>query len=267
MEEKKKGNKLAIVIIILLLIIILILGGILFIKRDAIFNNDNNAKKSPKIVNNETKEEKVSFTDEQLQEYIGYIDRVSIGPNAKIYKIDKIEVSTMSGKDKIEYVGKALYEKHSSSSDFAYDYIEEKDVKARVEKVYGPNTYEEADFNLGCGDYTLDKTTGRYYSKTGCGGTTATQVKNTIVDYNATKTRLEITTAYVFHDGMTSKLYKDFDKTIALGDYTSKSAEEDNTYLTNYTKTNKDKLNNLIYVFESKDGTNYYFKELTNKTS
>ena len=40
--------------------------------------------------------------------------------------------------------------------------------------------------------------------------------------------------------------------------------ESFDTYLPNYIKNNKDKLNTIVYTFESKDGKNYYFTGFKN---
>ena len=103
-----------------------------------------------------------------------------------------------------------------------------------------------------------------YYSKTGCGGTTATYTSNVITGYKATKSKLEITTTYAFFNGETNTIYKDYNKTISLDTYTGGSTEETTTYLDNYVKNNKDKLNTLVYTFESTNGRNYYFTGLKN---
>ena len=63
---------------------------------------------------------------------------------------------------------------------------------------------------------------------------------------------------------MTNKIYKDYNKTISLDDYTGGSTEETNAYLKEYVKTNKDKLNTIVYTFESTDGSNYYFTGFKN---
>lgn len=98
--------------------------------------------------------------------------------------------------------------------------ISEIDVKNAVEEVYGPNTYERTTFNLGCGYYKFNETDKKYYAQTGCGGTNPRVASNVIIGYKATKTKLKITTAYVFHDGITGKLYKNFDMTVELDNYT-----------------------------------------------
>ena len=99
---------------------------------------------------------------------------------------------------------------------------------------------------------------------TGCGGTTATYTSNVITGYKATKSKLEITTTYAFFNGETNTIYKDYNKTISLDTYTGGSTEETTTYLDNYVKNNKDKLNTLVYTFESTNGRNYYFTGLKN---
>ena len=72
---------------------------------------------------------------------------------------------------------------------------------------------------------------------------------------------MEITTAYAFFDAMTNKIYKDYNKSVSLDEYTGDNIE---SYLKDYVKNNKDKLNTIIYTFESSDGRNYYFTEFKN---
>ena len=265
MEEKRNGKGMVIVIILLIIMILCLAfyicydKGIIFKEKDVTTSNNDK--------NTETKkeDEKVTFSDSDLEKYVNYISPVSIGPSSLIYSKDEVKLNNMTPKEKIEYVGSKINSKKVSSNDGQYDLftIEESDVKKVVEEIYGPNTYEPATFNFGCGDYTLNN--GKYTVKTGgCGGSTAIFVSNVVVGYNATKSKLEITTAYAFFDGTTKKIYKDYNITVALDDYTGGSTEETNAYLTNYVKNNKEKLNTIVYTFESADGTNYYFTGFKN---
>ena len=259
-EPKKKGN--GGIIALLLIIIVLLIGVIvlLIIKPDLLKANSNNSEPSQS-----TEEEKVVFSNSELEEYVNYIAPVSIGPSALLYDTSSVKASELSAGKKIEYIGSKVYDKHTSSADHKYSIISESDVKDAVEKVYGPNTYKKATFNLGCGDYTLNESEKNYYSQTGCGGTTATVAANTIIDYKATKSKLEITTAYAILDG-TNKIYKDYNKTIALDDYTNSNSTmtDAKVGLQEYIKNNKDKLSKIIYTFESSDGINYYFTGFEN---
>lgn len=263
MEENKKGKGTVVIIVLLIAVILGLVcyicydKGIIFKAKETTTNTNEKSK-------NKTEEEKVTFTDSELEKYVNYISPVSIGPSGAIYDADTVTAKNLSAAKKIEYIGSKVYAKHTSTSDAQYDIISENDVKTAVEEVYGPNTYEKATFSLGCGDYTLNESEKNYYSKTGCGGATATSVSNIVTDYKATKSKLEITTAYAFLDGMTSKIYKDYNKTISLDDYTGGSTEETNAYLKEYVKTNKDKLNTIVYTFESTDGSNYYFTGFKN---
>ena len=200
----------------------------------------------------------VSFKDTELQEYVDYINPMSIGPSADLYNVDKVKARELTTAEKLKYIGNNQKKKKKHSADAQYSILKETDVKEVMEKIYGPNTYEQTSFSLGCGEYEL-RNDGSYYAQTGCGGATTTSVYNVIVDYKATTTRLEITTAYVFTDGMTNKIYKDYDKTIELDNYT------ENQNMKEYIKNNRSKLNRIVYTFESKDGKNYYFRDLRNK--
>lgn len=265
MEKKKKSNVGLIILVVILLLACAGMGAFIFVNKDKLTTKDNSSvNEQMKNKNQKEVEESVTFSDSELEKYVNYISPVSIGPSAAIYDADTVTAKNLSAAKKIEYIGSKVYAKHTSTSDYQYNIISESDVKNAVEEVYGPNTYEKATFNLGCGDYTLNESEKNYYSKTGCGGTTATFVSNIVTDYKATKSKLEITTAYAFFDGMTNKIYKDYNKTISLDDYTGGSTEETNAYLKEYVKTNKDKLNTIVYTFESTDGSNYYFTGFKN---
>lgn len=265
---KKKVNG-ATIIIVLLIVVVLGLTcyicydkGILFGNKGTNASSTNENKKNNK--QNKTEDESVTFSDSELEKYVNYISPTSIGPSALIYDTDAINSKSLSAADKIKYIGSYVYNKHTTTSDYQYDIISEYDVKNAVEEVYGPNAYQKTTFNIGCGDYTFNESDQKYYSKTGCGGTTSTIVSDVITDYKATKSKLEITTAYAFFDGMTNKIYKDYDESISLDDYTGGSTSETESYLKDYIKNNKDKLNTIVYTFESTDGRNYYFTGFTN---
>lgn len=261
---QKKGSSSAI-IIVLLIIMVLGLAGYICYDKGILFNN----KESSTSDTNEEKdkEESITFTDAELEKYVNYISPVSFSmPSPLIYNTDHVIAKNLSTADKIKYIGATLAEKATPTSDYMYRVLSENDVKNTVEEVYGPNSYEKTTFNLGCGDYTLNEAEGKYYSNAqGCGGTSAAFVINTVIDYKATESMLEITTAYVFLDRAENKIYKNYDGSTTLDNYISDgSTDEIETYLKGYIKTNKDKLNTIVYTFESTDGRNYYFKEFTN---
>ena len=260
MTQSNNGKKVntSLIAIILLLIVILILGGFILINKDKLFGEKD--ENTPEVV--ETEEEQITISEEELQKYVDYISPVSIGPSAKLYNVDKVDASKLTTREKMEYIGHALYEKQTSSSDNQYSIIAEEDAKEITDKIYGPGTYERTTFNLGCGDYKLNEDDNKYYSQTGCGGTTDKISVNVVVDYKATKERIEITTAYVFTNSE-FRIYKDYDYTEELDTFTS-DYEGMVPYLKTYAKENKDKLNHITYVFESTDGQHYYFKEYTN---
>lgn len=264
MEEKNmeqwndvKGKKFPWIIIVVLVLIIIGLGAFIFLNKDKLLG-ESEAKKPEQS----EQEEAVTFTEEELQEYVDSISPVSIGPSGKLFNIDKLEVREMSAREKIEYIGHLVYDKQTSTSDYEYSVIAEEDVKNAVEKVYGPESYERVTFNLGCGDYNFREEEGKFYSKTGCGGTTDKLSKIVVTEYKATKTKLEITAAYAFTDS-NFKIYKDFDNEVVLDEY-KVDYDKVADYLANYIKDNDDKVNHMIYTFESTDGNHYYFTGLTN---
>ncbi len=270
---KKRGKDLVIIISVLVIVILSLICYICYDK-GIIFNSNKTSttkttekEKNDSPNKNEEKEkeeeENITFSDSELETYVNYISPVSNGPSALIYNTDHISSKNLSPAKKIEYIGSHIYSKHTSTPDFQYDIISENDIKNEIEKIYGKNSYERTSFNLGCGDYNLNQNEGNYYSKTGCGGSNATFVSNIVIDYKATKKKLEITTVYAFIDGMENKIYKDYNKSIPLDNYTDGNVEP-TTFLNEYIKNNKDKLNRIVYTFESNDGINYYFKEFTN---
>ncbi len=265
-EEKNKKNNIGPGFMVILVVLFLV-GGVLGFAASKLIDEpvkkDNTEEKEKKENKKEEKEKSVTFTDEELNKYVSYISVTSLsGPAAAIFDTDSLDATKLSTKEKISYIADLVFSKATSSADYQYSIIAESDVKAAVEEVYGPGTYERTTFNVGCGDYTYKESDGKFYSKTGCGGTSAVSVSNIVIDYKATDKKLEITTAYVFADGMTNKLYKDYSLKNALEDINTQ--ESFDTYLPNYIKNNKDKLNTIVYTFESKDGKNYYFTGFKN---
>lgn len=266
-RTKKKGNGTTIVIVLLVVAILGLACYICYDKGILFSNKETTTSGTDKKENNNSQikpeDESVTFSDSELEKYVNYISPASIGPAALLYDTTAINSNSLSTADKINYIGTLVYSKHTSTSDYQYDVISENDVKNAVEEVYGPNTYEKTTFNLGCGDYTLNENEKNYYSRTGCGGSTATSVSNVVIDYKATKSKLEITTAYAFFDGMTNKIYKDYNKSISLDEYTGSPSEIESS-LKSYVKNNKEKLNTIVYTFESSNGINYYFTGFKN---
>ncbi len=265
---KKKRNVTTIVIILLIAVILGLVcyicydKGVIFSNKKETTSSTNEKEKNNK--QNEIEDESITFSDSELEKYVNYISPISIEPSALLFDTDMVNSKNLSASDKIKYIGSYVYNKQTNSSDYQYSIISENDVKNAIEEVYGPNSYEKTTFNLGCGDYTFNENDKNYYSKTGCGGISTTFVSNVIIDSKATKSKLEITTAYAFYDEMTNKIYKDYNKSISLDEYTGGSTEETESYLKNYVKNNKDKLNTIVYTFESQDGKNYYFTEFRN---
>lgn len=266
-RTKKKGNGTTIVIVLLVVAILGLACYICYDKGILFSNKETTTSGTDKKENNNNQikpeDESVTFSDSELEKYVNYISPISLGPSALLYDTTVVNAKSLSPADKIKYIGALVFSKHTSTPDYQYSIISENDVKNAVEEVYGPNTYEKATFNLGCGDYTLNESEKNYYSQTGCGGSTATSVSNVVIDYKATKSKLEITTAYAFFDGMTNKIYKDYNKSISLDEYTGSSSEIESS-LKSYVKNNKEKLNTIVYTFESSNGINYYFTGFKN---
>ena len=166
MEEKKKSNGGLIALVVVLLLACAGMGAFIFINKDKLTSKENSSS-NEQLKNKNQKEEKteemVTFSDSELEKYVNYILPVSIGPSALLYDTDSVSSKSLSAADKIKYIGSKVYSKHTSTSDYQYNIISENDVKNAVEEVYGPNTYERATFNLGCGDYTLNESEKNYY--------------------------------------------------------------------------------------------------------
>ncbi len=263
--KDKQSNKKFIIIIVILVVIILLLGGYIvkdkfLTKQEKNVNTEEKTQKETKD-NDELVEESIEMTEKALK---NYLDR--IGPDSKIISEDEVTVDTISLSEKIGYINPYISPKVKRSSDYSYEYIKEDDLKNMVNEVYGPNTYQKTTFNLGCGTFSLNEKTKLYTAQTGCGGTSATFESNEMINYKATKSKLEIVTAYAIYDGTTNKIYKDAAQKEVVGSYSSDGdTEEIQNYLDNYVKENKDKLNHITYKFESNDGDHYYFKGFTNK--
>ncbi len=269
-ETKKKGNGITILIILL---VIIILGlscyicydkGIIFNKKAKETSSPNTTEKKKEEKQEEPKEESVTFSESELEKYVNYISPFSYGPSKLIYDTNEVVAANLSASDKINYIGRILASKITDTPDYKF-MISENDVKSTVEEVYGPNTYQETTFNLGCNDYHLNKSDGNYYSESGCGGTATRTDYNEIIDYKATKSKLEITTAYAILDGPTSKIYKDYNVSIPLDNFVyEKSPAGNEAKMKEYIKNNKNKLSTIVYTFESTNGRNYYFKGFKN---
>lgn len=242
-------------------------NGVVILKNTGVSSITATYKEIEKKINISVyKEEDITFSNSELEKYVNYISPEGKKVSDLLYNVEHINSKELSVADKINYISTLVYSMHTQTSDAKYSIISENDVKNVVEEVYGPNTYERTTFKLGCGEYIFNENDSNYYSKTGCGGATSIYASNVIVDYVASKTKLEITTAYVFFDITTNKIYKDYNRSDVLDDYYvgSSDANKIDVYLQEYVKSNKNKLNTIVYTFESTDGINYYFKEFTN---
>lgn len=263
MEENYNGSHKGIIIILGIIFIVIVLFGGFMAYKKIMNNGEENTEERNKEVTEEkekTETEKVEFSTEELQEYVDYIKPVSIGPSALLYGSSKVDTRELSTSNKIKYIGSMIYKEHKTSSDAQYDIISEDVVKEAMDKVYGAGNYSETMFNLGCDDYTLHKDEGKYYSKTGCGGTTTVMDSNLVINYKANQRKLAITTAYAFFDGKNNMIFKDIEMTKVVDDNKTNAIIEDpKNYLDEFIKKNYDKLNHITYTFASNDGLNYYF--------
>ena len=260
MENQKNNNidrKTFINIILCVLVVILVGYIIIDISADKLKNKMEEPSIDIKPVENA-----IRISDDKLEQYVSYINPLSIGPSELIYNVDKVIAKELSIEDKIKYSGSYIYSKHTTSEDGQFDIISKEELKKALNTVYGPGNIYVDKFNLGCGDFVL-RDDGNYYSETGCGGTSTTYVKSLITDYKATDKTIDITVVYAIYDGETNKLYKNYDKTSELKDFKGNQTNYQEK-VDEYVKNNKDVLNQIIYTFEDIKG-GYYFKQLTKK--
>lgn len=251
----KTTNKKMLAIIMFLLLIIILL--ITYIYKNNLIN------KPQKVI--KTKEEKITFTNQEIQKYIDYLVPFHIDTYNLLYNKDKIIANNLTAKEKIELSGSRVYDLTIQAPNNEFDYIREKDLKELIEEIYGPNTYAKTSFKLYCKDYILEDNK-NYYSRIGCGGDNDLFSANTIISYKATKTKLEINTTYAFFNRNNKKIYKDFNGT-AIDDLEFNVNQNNEGKMHEYIKNNQNKLNKITYTFISDDGKNYYFEKLINNKS
>ena len=277
---EKKKNKGLIVFIVLLIICIMGLVFYILVDKDIIKLNNNTVENEQVEKNNSKDDNKEKDTRVKLDpenSNIKYLfnnaHRMSIGPEAKIYRDGGYKVSEISEEDKMTLLGRQWYplvEHYSTGTSpnlTTTYYLDEDTLKDIYEKTFGPNTYHQVNQITDgiCMTLTYDATNKRYsyIGETGCGGATVFSVHEKIISATKYNDRIEIVSAVVYLDGMSNQMYKDYNKTTSLGELlinentTNNSEKRENTY-NKYIEDNKDKLEQYTYTYTLNEDGFYY---------
>ncbi len=276
---EKKKNKGVIVLIVLLILCIIGLVFYILVDKDIIKLNSTNVE-NEQVENNtsdDTEEKNTGVELDPENSNIKYLfnnaHRLSIGPEAQIYRDGGYKVSDMSGEDKILllYGQWKNYVKESSIEiDNNYNsmyYVNEADLKSIYERTFGPDTYSHVNSitdSYRCYTYTYDDENKRFFyvGTNGCGGTTVFSVHEKIISATKYNDRIEIVSAAFYINGMDNKMYKDYNQTTSLGEYTyynnNYTDEERNNLEDQYIDDNKDNLEQYTYTYTLNDDGFYY---------
>ena len=280
MIMEKKSNKGVIVLIVLLILCIIGLVFYILVDKDIIkLNNTTVANEQVEKNNtdddNEEKDTgvKLDIENENIKYLFNNAHRPSIGPEAQIYRDGGYKVSEMSGEDKILllYGQWKNYVKESSIEiDNNYNsmyYVNEADLKSIYERTFGPDTYSHVNSitdSYRCYTYTYDDENKRFFyvGANGCGGTTVFSVHEKIISATKYNDRIEIVSAAFYINGMDNQMYKDYNQTTSLGEYTyynnNYTDEERNNLEDQYIDDNKDNLEQYTYTYTLNDDGFYY---------
>lgn len=189
---EKKKNKGVIVLIILLILCIIGLVFYILVDKDIIRLNNTTVEneKVESNINDDTEEKKTEVELDPENSNIKYLfnnaHRLSIGPEAQIYRDGGYKVSDMSEEDKMTLLGRQwsnFVEQIGPSSLDGYTwtlYLNEDTLKDIYERTFGPNTYHQVNQITDglCTTLTYDAANKRYsyVGKYGCGGTTVFSV-------------------------------------------------------------------------------------------
>lgn len=275
---EKKKNKGVIVLIVLLILCIIGLVFYILVDKDIIKLNSTNVE-NEQVENNtsdDTEEKNTGVELDPENSNIKYLfnnaHRLSIGPEAQIYRDGGYKVSDMSEEDKMTLLGRQwsnFVEQIGPSSSDGYTwtlYLNEDTLKDIYERTFGPNTYHQVNQITDglCTTLTYDTANKRYsyVGKYGCGGTTVFSVHEKIISATKYSDRIEIVSATVYLDGMSNQMYKDYNKTKSLGEnvfYSNNYTDEEREALENkYIEDNKDNLEQYTYTYNLNEDGFYY---------
>lgn len=275
---EKKKNKGVIVLIILLILCIIGLVFYILVDKDIIRLNNTTVEneKVESNINDDTEEKKTEVELDPENSNIKYLfnnaHRLSIGPEAQIYRDGGYKVSDMSEEDKMTLLGRQwsnFVEQIGPSSLDGYTwtlYLNEDTLKDIYERTFGPNTYHQVNQITDglCTTLTYDTANKRYsyVGKYGCGGTTVFSVHEKIISATKYNDRIEIVSAAFYLDGMSNQIYKDYNKTKSLGEnvfYSNNYTDEERESLEDkYIEDNKDNLEQYTYTYTLNEDGFYY---------
>ena len=275
---EKKKNKGVIVLIILLILCIIGLVFYILVDKDIIRLNNTTVEneKVESNINDDTEEKKTEVELDPENSNIKYLfnnaHRLSIGPEAQIYRDGGYKVSDMSEEDKMTLLGRQwsnFVEQIGPSSSDGYTwtlYLNEDTLKDIYERTFGPNTYHQVNQITDglCTTLTYDAANKRYsyVGKYGCGGTTVFSVHEKIISATKYNDRIEIVSAAFYLDGMSNQIYKDYNKTKSLGEnvfYSNNYTDEERESLEDkYIEDNKDNLEQYTYTYTLNEDGFYY---------
>ena len=277
---EKKKNKGLIVLIVLLILCIIGLVFYILVDKDIIKLNNATVENEQVEENNpsdDTEEKNTGVELDPENSNIKYLfnnaHRLSIGPEAQIYRDGGYKVSDMSEEDKIALLGRQWYplvEHYSTGTSpnlTTTYYLDEDTLKDVYERTFGPNTYSTVNqiYDGLCATLNYDDTNKRYsyIGSIGCGGTSAFGVHEKIISAIKYSDRIEIVSATVYLDGMSNQMYKDYKKATSLGELlinentTNNREERENTY-NQYIEDNKDNLEQYTYTYTLNEDGFYY---------
>ena len=277
---EKKKNKGVIVLIVLLILCIIGLVFYILVDKDIIKLNNTTVENEQVEENNpsdDTEEKNTGVELDPENSNIKYLfnnaHRLSIGPEAQIYRDGGYKVSDMSEEDKMVLLARQwspLVEHYSTGTSpnlTTTYYLDEDTLKDIYERTFGPNTYHQVNQITDglCMTLTYDAANKRYsyIGETGCGGTSAFSVHEKIISATKYSDRIEIVSATVYLDGMSNQMYKDYNKTTSLGELlvdentVNNREERENTY-NQYIEENKDNLEQYTYTYNLNEDGFYY---------
>ena len=275
----KKKNKVVIVLIILLILCIIGLVFYILVDKDIIKFNSTTTENAQVEENNTSEiEEKnkgveISIDNENIKTLFNNAHRISIGPETPIYKDGGYKVSEMTTDEKFSLLSNQWVSKIETHSDYVgqtndqITELSEETLKNLYEKTFGPNTYERVSQitdSTGCLTLTYDETYQSYIERNGlgCGGTSAFSVYEKMISATKYNDRIEIVSAAFYINGMDNKMYKDYNQTTSLGEYTyynnNYTDEERNNLEDQYIDDNKDNLEQYTYTYTLNDDGFYY---------
>ena len=276
---EKKKNKGVIVLIVLLILCIIGLVFYILVDKDIIKLNNTTVENEQVEENNpsdDTEEKNTGVELDPENSNIKYLfnnaHRLSIGPEAQIYRDGGYKVSDMSEEDKMTLLGRQwsnFVEQIGPSSSDGYTwtlYLNEDTLKDIYERTFGPNTYHQVNQITDglCTTLTYDTANKRYsyVGKYGCGGTTVFSVHEKIISATKYNDRIEIVSAAFYLDAMSNQIYKDYNKTKSLGEnvfYSNNYNDEKRESLEDkYIEDNKDNLEQYTYTYTLNEDGFYY---------